>query len=49
MHILPDFLEVLGDIWIGSVEEEGIQTDDVLVGRNITKDLVLIVECEASL
>ncbi len=49
MHIPPDFLEVLGDIWIGSVKEEGIQTDDVLVGWNVTKDLVLIAEFEASL
>ena len=48
-HVPPDPLELWGDVWVGSVEEEGIHVNDVLVRRHLTQNLVLILELNTSL
>ena len=34
-NIGPTFLEVRGDVRVGSIKEEGKEVDDILVGRNL--------------
>ena len=48
-HVAADTSELLGDVWVGSVKEEGVHVDDVLVEREVTEDLVLILELDTSL
>ena len=48
-HVLPNPLELWGDVWVGSVEEEGVHVNDVLVRRHLTQNLVLILELSTSL
>ena len=48
-HVLPHSLEVRGDVRVGTVVEEGIHVDDVLVGRNVAQHLVLILKLHPDL
>ena len=43
------FLEVRGDVRVGSIKEEGKEVDDILVGRNLAENLVLILELDTCL